>query len=65
VLCDHATEEMHDPAAVYDLAMFKLAIEQGQHPDGGVLDSVRPRRSMSDQDVSDLAQFLKSFDLPD
>jgi hypothetical protein len=60
-LSEHVTEEMHDPKAVYDLAMFKQAIEQGRHPDGDTLESVMPRWSMSDQDVSDLAQFLKSL----
>ena len=60
-LAAHADEEMHEPNAVYDLAMFKLAVEQGKHPDGDELDNIMPRWEMSDADLADLAQFLKSL----
>jgi mono/diheme cytochrome c family protein len=60
-LSEHVIEELKNPAAVYDLAMFKTAVEQGRHPDGDELDTVMPRWNMSDADLADLAQFLKTL----
>lgn len=51
-------EEEH---AGYDLEDFRLAVIDGQHPDGESLDRDMPRWRMSDQDLADLFAFLKSI----
>jgi cytochrome c oxidase subunit 2 len=40
---------------------FRLAVEEGQDPDGSIMSMDMPRWKMSDQDLSDLLSFLKSL----
>ena len=47
--------------AGYDLAAFRLAVVDGQHPDGTDLSRNMPRWELSDEDLSDLAEFLRSL----
>lgn len=53
--------EMQSSNMPYGLAEFRLAVEEGQHPDGEELKTDMPRWSMSDADVQDLFAFLKSL----
>jgi mono/diheme cytochrome c family protein len=52
-------EEHHDK---YDFNDFKNSVEKGQHPDGDKLSEDMPRWSMSDADLRDLMNYLKSLD---
>ena len=52
-------EEEHAP---YDEESIKRAITEGVEPDGEQLDWPMPRWSMSDQDLDDLVEFLKTLD---
>jgi hypothetical protein len=55
-------EEVHqDEHAGYDLETFRLAVVEGQHPDGEPLDSDMPRWRMGEQDLADLAEYLRSL----
>jgi hypothetical protein len=62
-------EEAHPPEeddhaaahAEYELADFRRAVIEGQHPDGKPLDRNMPRWEMSDQDLADLFEFIKSL----
>jgi cytochrome c553 len=45
----------------YTLEMFKMAVVEGKHPDGEPLSSEMPRWKMSDQDLADLFEFLKTL----
>jgi hypothetical protein len=51
-----------DDAADYDLETFRLAVVEGKHPDGESLDSDMPRWTMSDEDLSDLLEYLKGLE---
>jgi len=53
--------EMQHSKTPYDLADFKLAVEDGQDPDGKELNADMPRWSMSEADLQDLLAFLKSL----
>ncbi|HEX6302642.1 MAG TPA: c-type cytochrome [Anaerolineales bacterium] len=53
---EHAEEH-----ADYDLEDFRLAVVEGQHPDGEPFDKDMPRWQMGDDDLSDLFDFLKSI----
>lgn len=53
--------EMQHSNTAYSLADFKLAVEDGQHPDGEELNTDMPRWSMSDADLQDLLAFLKTL----
>ena len=44
----------------YDLEDFRLAVVEGKHPDGEVLSYDMPRWNIDDEDLADLAAFLKS-----
>lgn len=56
------TQEMEGHADEgYTLEMFKLAVVEGKHPDGEALSDEMPRWKMSDQDLEDLYEFLKSL----
>ncbi len=62
-LHEHAGEDDHaDSHALYNLDSFRMAVIGGKHPDGEPLSREMPRWQMSDEDLSDLADFLKSFD---
>jgi len=45
----------------YDLDSFRLAVIGGTHPDGKALNRDMPRWRMSDQDLADLFEFLKTL----
>lgn len=45
--------------AGYDFDIFRLAVVEGQHPDGTALNSDMPRWTISDDDLKDLMDYLK------
>lgn len=45
----------------YDLDAFRQAVVEGQHPDGDQLSKDMPRWRMSDNDLIDLFEFLKTL----
>ncbi len=51
----------HEGAETYDLETFRMAVVEGRHPDGERLDSIMPRWQLSDQDLADLLEFLKTL----
>lgn len=55
---EHGEEEEHGE---YDLEAFRLAVVEGQHPDGESLDRDMPRWQISDEDLADLFSFLKAI----
>jgi len=59
----HADEEADHAAdsSAYDLEMFRLAIVEGQHPDGEPLDDDMPRWDMTEQQLAELADYLQSL----
>ena len=59
---EHEGEHTHeDEHREYDLEAFHLAVIGGVHPDGEPLSRDMPRWRMSDEDLADLFEFLKSF----
>lgn len=50
-----------DHDATYGFAQFRDAVENGRHPDGDKLSEDMPRWSMSDADLHDLMDYLKSL----
>ena len=54
---DHGSAMDHDP---FTLETFALAVRTGVDPGGQPLDSAMPRWRMSDQDISDLIDFLQT-----
>lgn len=59
---EHGEDREHeDQHSGYDLAAFQLAVIAGQHPDGEPLDRDMPRWRMSDSDLADLFEYLKSL----
>jgi cytochrome c oxidase subunit 2 len=55
-------EEAHqDEHGEYDLETFRLAVVEGQHPDGEPLSNDMPRWNVSEQDLADLAEYLQSL----
>lgn len=53
--------ENGEATAGYDLAAFRLAVVEGQYPDGTELSRNMPRWELSDEDLTDLAEFLQSI----
>jgi hypothetical protein len=53
---EHAEEH-----ASYDIETFQLAVAEGQHPNGELLDRDMPRWNMSEEDLADLADYLRSL----
>jgi hypothetical protein len=45
----------------FDAAKFKLAVTQGQDPDGTQLNSDMPRWNIGDDDLADLIAYLKTL----
>ena len=43
----------------YDLDTFRQAVVEGRHPDGETLSILMPRWDMNDDDLADLAEYLK------
>lgn len=58
-----AMPELKDRKRAYDLDDFRLTVVDGRHPDGEEIDADMPRWRMSESDLADLFDFLKS--LPD
>ena len=56
---EHEEEGGH--GGEYDLETFRQAVVNGQHPDGDSLDRDMPRWAMSDEDLSDLLDYLKTL----
>ncbi len=46
---------------VYDFESFKNSVVNGKHPDGDVVNKDMPRWQMSDADLTDLMNYLKSL----
>jgi cytochrome c1 len=46
---------------VYTFEAFKGSVENGKHPDGDVVSKDMPRWKMSDADLKDLMNYLKSM----
>lgn len=61
---EHAGEEDEHTEAegAYDLETFRLAVVEGQHPDGEPLSEEMPRWEMRDADLRDLAAYLQSLE---
>jgi hypothetical protein len=55
-------DEHGGDAADYDLETFRLAVVEGKHPDGEPLDADMPRWTMSEEDLSDLLEYLKDLE---
>ncbi len=62
-----ASEEEHEEEGEghgeegYDLETFRLAVVEGKHPNGDPLDRNMPRWNLSDEDLADLFEYLKSL----
>ncbi len=58
---EHAAEEEgHEPDG-YTLEEFRLAVVEGQHPDGEPLDQDMPRWRMEEKELADLLAFLETI----
>jgi hypothetical protein len=55
-------EEHGGEEGEYDLATFRKAVMDGEHPDGDSLDRDMPRWKMSENDLADLFTFLQSLE---
>ncbi|MFO7791221.1 MAG: c-type cytochrome [Bacteroidales bacterium] len=60
---EHAEGEQEEPEHTeeYTFEDFKNAVEKGQHPDGDKISTDMPRWKMSDADLRDLMNYLKSL----
>jgi mono/diheme cytochrome c family protein len=45
----------------FDTEKFRLAVEEGKDPDGTQLSTDMPRWKMSDEDIADLIDYLKTL----
>jgi mono/diheme cytochrome c family protein len=59
---DEHEDEHNDEHAEYDLEDFRMAVIEGKHPDGDPLSPDMPRWRMSDEDLADLFEFLKTLE---
>ena len=55
-------DDHDDEHAEYDLEDFRAAVINGRHPDGDQLDRDMPRWRMSDNDLADIFEFLKTLE---
>ena len=53
-------DEHAEAHAGYDLVNFRMAVVEGKHPNGERLSAEMPRWQISDGDLEDLAEFLRS-----
>lgn len=53
--------EKHGENVEYTFETFRNAVEGGKHPDGDELKEDMPRWKMSDEDLQDLMEYLKSL----
>ena len=58
---EHSGSDNHGGLEEYTLEDFRQAVVDGEHPDGESLSRDMPRWRMSDQDLGDLYEFLKSL----
>lgn len=61
---EHGSEggdEHADAHEEYTLEDFRMAVVEGKHPDGEQLNRDMPRWDMSEEDLEDLLEFLKSL----
>ena len=58
---EHEEGDGHNGDVGYDLETFRMAVVEGQHPNGEQLNSVMPRWQLVDEDLSDLFDYLKSM----
>ncbi len=58
---EHGEHDHAEAHAGYDLETFQMAVIEGRHPDGARLSDDMPRWRLSDADLEDLAEFLKSL----
>ncbi len=60
---EHGQEEggHNDDHAEYSLEEFRRAVVEGRHPDGEPLSREMPRWQMSEEDLADLFEYLKSI----
>lgn len=59
---DEEGGDSHDDAhSEYDLEDFRRAVVEGEHPDGESLDRDMPRWELSDEDLVDLFEYLKTL----
>jgi hypothetical protein len=57
----HEGQEAGGHAGDYDLETFRMAVVEGKHPDGEPLETDMPRWRMSDKDLNDLLEYLKTL----
>lgn len=57
----HEESEEGEHGGQYDLETLRLAVVEGRHPDGESLDADMPRWRMSDENLSDLLDYLESL----
>lgn len=62
ITAEAASGGEHGRSGEYDLAAFRRAVVEGQHPDGQPLSDLMPRWKLSDRDLADLVTFLQSLD---
>lgn len=59
---EHGSESAEEHGvAEYNLEIFRLAVVEGKHPDGTALSVEMPRWNMSDEDLTDLLEYLKTL----
>ena len=59
---EHQGDDQEDEhGEEYDLATFRQAVVLGQHPDGDALSRDMPRWQLSDEDLADLLEYLKTL----
>jgi len=58
---EHSDMEKHEDQKPYSFEDFRNAVENGKHPDGDDLKKGMPRWKMSDEDLQDLMDYLKSL----
>jgi len=58
---EHGDDEHGDEHGEYSLEDFRLAVVEGKHPDGDSFSRDMPRWQISDEDLADLFEFLKSL----
>jgi len=58
---DEQQDDHSDAHGEYTLDDFRLAVVEGEHPDGQPLSRDMPRWRMSEKDLADLFEFLKSL----
>jgi hypothetical protein len=58
---DAHNEDEHEVHSVYTDETIKMAIKQGIDPSGERLDYTMPRWDMSEKDLNDLIEYLKTL----